>query len=267
MRSGRDRLAGFALTLLLIKPELLVPLALFLFWKRQRGVLATLLPASIACVAVSIAMVGPAEALDYPFYLVRESAFQRADAMFGWTGVIAGVFGTGQHNTMTLVAASLGAGTLAAGAVALRGWVDVRSDAFARSWLIVALATVLSDLHLFLQDTTIVAPAAVAYLAASRSPHRIVVAAMIAVGWVILWFEPFMSIGLPVNVVFGFYLAAAIACLLPARHGMGLACAGRSRGRHPGRNGSVRQPQARLRREYARRRRAHPPGRGGARAG
>jgi hypothetical protein len=115
---------------------------------------------------------------------------------------------------MTLAAAALAAGTLAAAAVALRGQVDARSDAFARCWLIVTMATVLSDLHLFLQDTAILAPAAVAYLAASRGQHRVVVAAMMAAGWAILWFEPFMSTGVPVNVAFGLFLLIAIACLL-----------------------------------------------------
>lgn len=214
MRGGRDRLAGLALTPLLVKPEMLVPLALYLLWKRQRGVLATLLPATVAGIAVSIAIVGPAAAIDYPFYLIRESRFQRIDAMFGWTGVIARAFGAGHHDAMTLAAAALAAGTLAAAAVALRGQVDARSDAFARCWLIVTIATVLSDLHLFLQDTAILAPAAVAYLAAGRGQHRVVVAAMMAAGWIILWFEPFMSTGVPVNVAFGLFLLIAIACLL-----------------------------------------------------
>jgi Glycosyltransferase family 87 len=213
MRGGRDRLAGCALTPLLTKPEMLVPLALFLLWKRRRGALMTLLPATVACIGISVAIVGPGAAVDYPFYLIRESEFQRTDAMFGWTGVIGGVFGAGQHNTMTLAAATLAVGTLATGFVALRG----RSGALATSWLIVAMATVLADLHLFFQDTAILAPVAVAYLAAVPGTRRARAAAMMAVGWVILWFEPFMSTGVPVNIVFGLYLAVAIACLLPAR--------------------------------------------------
>ena len=212
MRDGRARLAGFALTPLLIKPEMLVPLALFLIWKRQRGALATLLPATVACIGISVAMVGPAAAIDYPFYLIRESEFQRGDAMFGWTGVIAGVFGAGQYNTMRLVAA-LAVATVGTGFLALRG----RSGAFASSWLIVAMVTVLADLHLFFQDTAILAPVAVAYLASAPGKHRAIAGALMALGWVILWFEPFMSTGVPVNVMFGLYLAVAIACLLPAR--------------------------------------------------
>jgi hypothetical protein len=214
MRGGRDRLAGIALTPLLLKPEMLVPLALFLLWKRQRGVLATLLPATVAGIAISIAIVGPVGAIDYPFYLIRESQFQRVDAMFGWTGVIAWAFGAGHHDAMTLAAAALATGTLAAAAVGLRGRVDAQSDAFARCWLIVTMATVLSDLHLFLQDTAILAPAAAAYLAATRGKHRAVVAAMMAAGWIMLWFEPFMSAGLPVNVAFGLFLLISIACLM-----------------------------------------------------
>ncbi|MFI5179696.1 MAG: hypothetical protein ACHQO8_14085, partial [Vicinamibacterales bacterium] len=183
-------------------------------WRRQRGVLVTLLFTTVACVAVSIAIVGATAAIDYPFYLIRESAFQRTDAMFGWTGVISGAFGNGQHNAMMLAAAALAVGTLATGFVAVRGRVDAQSDAFARCWLIVTIATVLADLHLFLQDTAILAPVAVAYLAASRGQRRVVVAAMMAAGWVILWFEPFMSSGVPANIVFGLYLLIAIACLL-----------------------------------------------------
>jgi hypothetical protein len=133
--------------------------------------------------------------------------------MFGWTGVIAGGFGAGQHDAMTLAAAALAVGTLGAVFVALRG----RPEMSASSWLIVAMATVLADPHLFFQDTVILAPIAVAYLAATPSTHRAVVAAAAAGGWAILWFEPFMSRGLPVNIVFGLYLVVAMACVLAAR--------------------------------------------------
>jgi hypothetical protein len=204
-RNGRDRLAGVALTPLLIKPELLLPLAIFLAW-RNRGIYATLLPITLALVSISIAIVGPAAAIDYPFYLIRESESQRIDAMFGWTGVIAGVFGSAHHAQITVAAAALGASTLAAAAFTLR-----RSpDALARSWLIVAIATVLSDLHLYFQDTAILAPMAIAYLAAVPPWRRARTAIAIAAGWCVLWFEPFMSAGVPINVIFGLFLVAAL---------------------------------------------------------
>lgn len=218
MRGGRDRLAGLALAPLLIKPEMLGPIALYLLWKRQHGVLATLVPAIIVCVALSIAMIGPSAAIDYPFYLIRESQFQRTDAMFGWTGVLSRMFGSGDHHalTLTLAATALAVGTLGAAAIGLRGSLDARSEGYARCLLIVAIATVLADLHLYLQDTAILAAPAVAYLAATSGRQRAFAVALIAAAWAIAWFEPFMSRGAPVNVAFGVYLLFALACLVSA---------------------------------------------------
>ena len=47
LRDGRDRAAGVALAPLLIKPELLLPVAALLLWKRRSGAFATLLPPNL----------------------------------------------------------------------------------------------------------------------------------------------------------------------------------------------------------------------------
>ncbi len=216
MRNGRDRLAGLALVPLLIKPEMLIPLTLYFVWKRQHGVLATFAPATVACVVLSIAIVGPAAAIDYPLYLIRESQFQRTDAMFGWMGVISRMFSSGDHRLATLAATALAAGTLALAALGLRGPVDARAEGFARCLLIVTIATVLSDLHLYVQDIAILAAPAVAYLAATSGRHRALAGTIIAAAWVITWFTPFMSRGAPVNIVFGVFLLIVMACLTAA---------------------------------------------------
>ncbi len=62
LRSGRDARAGLALAPLLIKPELLVPVALYVAWKRRWRVFATLLPAAVLAVVISVMVTGVAGA-------------------------------------------------------------------------------------------------------------------------------------------------------------------------------------------------------------
>jgi Glycosyltransferase family 87 len=56
---GHDRLAGSAFAILLVKPEWLLLIAVFLAWKRRWSVLAVIVPASVVAIAVSVVAVGP----------------------------------------------------------------------------------------------------------------------------------------------------------------------------------------------------------------
>lgn len=186
LRDGRDRLAGLSLALLLIKPELLIPFALYAAIKRRWRVFDVLIPLTTAAVVVSIAMIGWHEALKYPGYLMESTTVNGAgvapDLMINWPGIIATSFGNGGSIVRPLLGALLGIASI--GAVL---WLSIRGrevpGRFALEWFALVLATMLADPHFYLQDTIIAAPAAIAALAAIREPERVVAGVLLAICW------------------------------------------------------------------------------------
>lgn len=189
LRRRQERAAGLALGLLLIKPELLLPLAAFLAWKRRWRVLQTLIPAVLCAVGVSVLITGWQAALSYPVYLLHSVSWQGNGVgtalMFGWNGLLAAVWRGGPRLFETFAAALLALGGLAAAAYAWRGELRLGSMRFAAQWLVLTLATLLADPHLYLQDTVVVVPAVVAFLAKSHQPRRRVTAAGLLIGWLV----------------------------------------------------------------------------------
>jgi Glycosyltransferase family 87 len=97
LRNERDALAGLALAPLLIKPELLLPVAAYLLWKRRWRVFSTLAPASAIAIVASIAIVGAHSALAYPVYLLDSTKWSgegvASNVMFDWNGIAAMFWG------------------------------------------------------------------------------------------------------------------------------------------------------------------------------
>ncbi len=204
LREGRDRLAGASLALLLVKPELLIPIAAYLAVKRNRRAFETLAPITVVALAVSIAMVGLDTALDYPAYLLRSTTVNAAgvapDLMINWAGIAAASFGNGDSVARPLVAGFAGAATLAA--VLCLAWRAPRrsSSYFAMEWVALVIATVLADPHFYLQDTIMVAPVAVAALATmddfGRAIAGFAMTAMWGVQRLALYPNQYMSVNL-----------------------------------------------------------------------
>ncbi len=216
LRRGRTRSAGIALAPLLIKPELLLPIAAYLFWKRQWGVFATLAPITGIALAVSLWVIGPGNALTYPAYLLDSTTWSAngtaTNVMFGWNGIVAMLWDPAQVRFALLIAAALSAATLVGLTRAWRGRLDLRSDRFIVQWALLTVATLLVDPHLYLQDTIILAPAAAALLALTPEAARGRVAVAMLAGWALLGFGVFPNEHLGVNA-FGLYLAAAALAL------------------------------------------------------
>jgi len=217
LRRGRDRAAGVALAALLIKPELLIPVAAFLFWKKRYAVFITLAPLTVVAVAASFAVAGPAEGLHYPLFILdnaRNSAHgTRTDLMFGWNGLLSAFVGPKHPLTATLLSAPMVALTLAATAMVWRGQLCPEGRHFPRQWLLLTLATVLVDPNFFLQDIVIVAPAAFALLSQTEGRGRAAMGAAVAVGWVLfgLGFQP--TLRWHINLV-AIYMVAGFAALV-----------------------------------------------------
>lgn len=212
IREGRDRAAGFALAPMLVKPELLIPVTLFLAWKRQWDVLRTLLPVAAIAIAVSIAMIGPVGAWDYTLH-IADAAGEGAGNMYGWNGILAPIFAPGDPGSMMPYALPLALMSLAGAAFLWRGTISVTSSAFPLQWLALTLATVLWDAHIYMQDLIIVAPAAVAVLATATEWRRTLTGAAIFVGWFIIGYGSTPSAQWGFNL-FSAYVAACLAAIV-----------------------------------------------------
>jgi hypothetical protein len=192
LRRGHERWAGVALAPLLIKPELLLPVAAYLAWKRRWRVFSTLLPLTAASVAVSVAVVGVPAALSYPLYVLDSTRWHgngvASNVMFDVNGIAAMVWERPSDSMPGLaVLLALTAITLVGVVRASRGALDPRSDGFVPQWMLLTLATVLVDPHLYLQDTVLVVPAAAALLAVTGARRRPLAAVML-LGWLLLAF-------------------------------------------------------------------------------
>jgi hypothetical protein len=217
LRAGRPRLAGGALSILLIKPELVIPVTLFLAWKGERKTVETLVSIAAVLVAVSVAIIGPVTAIEYPFFILRETKFQITWLMLGWNGIVSGAFAGANHATVTAAGVVLGLLTCSAVAFAWRRWrFDARDPRFASMWLALTIATLLVDMHLYVQDTVILMPALAAYAATSAKDIRSIAALLMPVLWVVLWYPSYPDHVLSMSVVFGSVLLSALAMMLIA---------------------------------------------------
>jgi hypothetical protein len=131
LRRGHERWAGVALAPLLIKPELLLPVAAYLAWKRRWRVFSTLLPLTAASVAVSVAVVGVPAALSYRCTCSQHEVARlrrRLERDVRLNGIVAMVWERPSDSIPGLaVLLALTAITLA-GSCASRGALDPRSD-------------------------------------------------------------------------------------------------------------------------------------------
>lgn len=218
LRAGRDRAAGVALALLLIKPELLIPVSLILVWKRRFEVFTTLAPLAIVAVAASFAVVGPAQALHYPGFILHNagdaSNGTRPNFMFGWNGLLGAFLGAGHPLVTTLLSMPLALLTLAAAARIWRGELESHAPKFAYQWLILTLATVLADPNFFLQDIVIVVPAVCVVFGQTRGSARPAMALVVIVGWVLLGLGVDPGVRWHVNLVSISMVAGVVALAL-----------------------------------------------------
>ena len=209
LREGRDRAAGAVLIPVLLKPELLIPITLFLAWKRRWEALRVLIPASAVAVGLSAAMLGPSGTLDYASH-IASAAGSGTGNMYGWNGLLAPMFAPDDPGSMTAYALPLAIVSLLAAAYLWSGRLETGGSAFPMQWLALTVATVLWDAHFYLQDLIILAPAAAAVLATASAWRAYVCSVASLGGWVIL------GLGSVPSAIWGFNIFSAFlaACLL-----------------------------------------------------
>ncbi|HLF72681.1 MAG TPA: glycosyltransferase family 87 protein [Dehalococcoidia bacterium] len=159
--SGRQRLSGACLALLLIKPHMaLIPVALLL-WQRRWQSLSAFGTIAVLFVAASIIISGPQVLVDYPRFLMETSSWDHQwgihlTSMYGWNGPVAIIFGS-NHAATTVLPMVLSLLTLGAFARAARYSWQPGQPAFYRLMAAAVLATLLISPHLYLQDLSLVA--------------------------------------------------------------------------------------------------------------
>jgi hypothetical protein len=150
LRARHERWGGAARAPLLIKPELLLPVVLFLVLKRRWRALAILAPITVLAGALSVAVVGLTPALAYPGYLLRSTQWQgngiASNVMFNWNGVVAMFWS--QPTTVPVATVALALLSLATLTCVWHVWsgeIDTSSPRFALQWCVLTAATVLVD--------------------------------------------------------------------------------------------------------------------------
>ncbi len=218
MRSGHDAWAGVALTALLLKPELLLPLLLLLAIKRRWHVLLGFAPFAACAVLASIPLVGLEATARYPAYVLSSANWPAnaagANAMFDWNGIVAMVW----HQPAAVPAARLVVAVLSLASIvglcyAWRGRFAPQSRRFAPQWMALTVVTVLVDPHLYLQDSVLLALPAIALFIDAPLRDRALVGWMLAVAWAIVALGPLPNERLHVNL-FALYLVVAAAVVM-----------------------------------------------------
>ncbi len=189
--SGRERLGGALLGLLLLKPNYaLIPVAALL-WKRRWDALKGFGAVATVWVALSVAASGVSVLWTYPAFLWQAATWDNANGisiagMFGWNGLVRTLLGPGHHDAVTAWSLALSIPTLAAVALAWAGPWTVEGPRFATRYAAVVLASILVNAHVYRQDVIVAAAPAFLLLAGTAGRERLAVAAALSAGWALL---------------------------------------------------------------------------------
>ena len=220
LRSGRRAAAGLPLCLVLIKPHLLLGVALYLVVRREWRTIGVLAVAGVPLLIVPALLTGPVTLIENVREMVRLDntllAGSRVGVMANWRGFIASA-----TNSNQLVLWAPGAIAIAGGAVAIAvsRWRDEGGPAgFDRDYSLAVLLPLLVSPHLHTQSLVVaLLPGALllrAYLAPgapAKSSGRAVNALLVL--YTLLFALPFLAIqglSLTVFLVAGGYLALAL---------------------------------------------------------
>jgi len=185
LKAGRPGVAGLALAICLIKPQLAVGPALFLLTTGRWRALAGFTAGGALLGAASLALVGPQTALvDYPQALLQSMGWRSEYGidrphMFGWSGLLSLLLGDHASGLERALAVAASLVTLP---VAVYVWrrLDKEGDAPGVA-LAVASATVLLSAHIHLQDLQIMLLPAALLVARRRERFDVLVPAALFV--------------------------------------------------------------------------------------
>ncbi len=189
--SGRERLGGALLGLLLLKPNYaLVPVAILL-WKRRWTALAGFGSTAAIWLALSLVGGGLSSLWTYPAFLWRAASWDDMNGisiagMFGWNGLVRTLLGPGRHDAVSVWTLALSVPTLSALALAWAGPWNARGQRFAAQYGAVVLASVLVNAHVYRQDVIVTAVPAFLLLSATSGRTRWAVVAALSGAWLLL---------------------------------------------------------------------------------
>ena len=221
LRADRRALAGLSLCLVLVKPHLLLGVALLLLWRRDWRTIGVLAAVGVPLLILPVLLTGPATLADYARELIADPGSGRelsvnGDVMANWRGFIVSA-----TNSDRLIFWVPGALVIAAGAtaVALSRWRSAAGAvAFDRDYSMAVLLPLLVSPHLHSQSLVVgLLPAALvlrAYLGPSAPPERRGRAVnVMLLTYTLLFALPFLAtqgLSLTVFLVVGGYLALSL---------------------------------------------------------
>lgn len=220
LRGDRRALAGLPLSLVLVKPHLLVGVALFLILKREWRTISVLAGVGVPLLVVPALLTGPATLVDnakeLASYRSGNELMVNAAVMPNWRGFIVSV-----TNSNRLIYWAPGFVAIAIGAIAVAAsrWRSPNGlAAFDRDYSIAVLLPLLVSPHLHTQNLVVVLlPAALALrayfgsVATPEASHRATNAILVA--FTLLFALPLLAIqgvSLTVFLVLGSYLTLSL---------------------------------------------------------
>ena len=221
LRADRRALAGLSLCLVLVKPHLLLGVALLLLLRRDWKTMGVLAAAGLPLLILPLLLAGPATLADYARELIADPGAGReltvnGDVMPNWRGFIVSA-----TNSERLIFWVPGALAIAAGATALalsRWRRAAGAAAFDRDYSLAVLLPLLVSPHLHSQSLAVaLLPAALAlraYLGPNASAGRQARAAnAVLLTYTLLFALPFLAtqgLSLTVFLIAGGYAALAL---------------------------------------------------------
>ncbi len=200
-RQSKPMLSGFALALLLIKPQAALLALVILVWKRQWTTLAPFLAVAAALVLASIAVSGPSVLWDYPRFLIESTGWEGSrgidtQGMYGWNGFFSTL--TAYRGTPHLILTTVATlATIGVALYAFRGRWQPSSARFPLATGVLALGSLLTNPHVYLQDTVLVGLAVVLGFVGWRA-SRSMAAVWLAIS-VTVWFLASRTMELQAN--------------------------------------------------------------------
>ncbi|HYM15482.1 MAG TPA: glycosyltransferase [Dehalococcoidia bacterium] len=193
-RRGQDKLGGFALGLLLLKPNLLLAPLAVLLWKRRRGALLGFAAMAAIWIAVSVAAAGPAVVWQYPAFLRQATLWDDQHAigisgMFGWNALVRLFVGSGQQEKVLLWSGALSALTLAATLWSWRGPWNADERSMSTQFSALVICSVLINPHVYRQEMVLMFIPGFLLVGATDARRRIAMSALLFVAWALFLYH------------------------------------------------------------------------------
>lgn len=204
-RGRRDGLAVLGLTLLAVKPQLVLVFAAYFIVQRRWRVLAWAALLQALQLAMVMLLIDTQASLHWLSLAWAATHWENQDgiwiqAMFGWNAFIRDAIGPGHATVRMFLAGGLDLATLAFSAGAVRRTGNHPRDRFAT----LVFATVLVSPHLFAQDLVLVIAPLLLYCFETSGPERRFWLVYAALGWLLTFIHFDVLMGPPDQLAINF---------------------------------------------------------------